>query len=114
MRRWGHNLAEDSWRMTPCFGTSEVYQLRSFLDGLIRRHSAVVALLASGLTFYNGYRIHKEGDRPDALGWWIWAGAVLVAYSAGAYYYKMWTGLFLALAGIAAEILLAVRADLRG
>lgn len=76
------------------------------------KYPYVGALLASALIFYNGYRIYEAGDRRAAIEWWMWAAAVLVAFSIGAAYYRMWIGLSLSVVGLLAELFLAIRLDL--
>ena len=91
----------------------ELATLRTPLGDLLTRYPGAIALLVSALIFYNGCQILKERDRANAMAWWIWAGTVLVAYSISAVYYRMWAGLVFALVGIAVEVMLAVRLDLR-
>jgi hypothetical protein len=67
-------------------------------------YGTVLALLLSGLLFFDGYRSLRNGDMQGTRNWQTLGLMVLLIYAGAAIYYRVWTSLILVALGIAVEI----------
>jgi hypothetical protein len=72
-------------------------------------YGTVLALLVSGLLFFDGYRSLQNGDKQGARIWQTLGLIVLLIYAGAAIYFRDWTLLILPILGLVLEIWLILR-----